>query len=210
MDRIGIMGGTFNPIHIGHLMMAEAAKEALSLDEVWFVPTGFSYMKGSRQASENMPLPEERLEMTRLAVRDNDRFRCADLEVRRQGATYTYETLEELRETYPEKTFFFLFGADCLYTIENWREPARIFDACELVAAVRQGASTDAMQEKIAQLKERFGARITLLPFRNLEISSTEIRSCVREGRSIRYMTPQPVISYIEEKGFYRKGKPLE
>lgn len=205
MDRIGIMGGTFNPVHMGHLMLAEAAREALSLDEVWFVPTGYSYMKGVGKASENMPLPEERLEMTGLAVQDNACFRCVDIEVRRGGATYTYETLEELRENYPEKKFFFLIGADCLYTIENWREPGRIFDACELVAAVRQGASADAMQEKIAQLKTRFGARITLLPFRNLEISSTEIRACVREGRSIRYMTPRSVISYIEEKGFYRE-----
>lgn len=205
MDRIGIMGGTFNPIHMGHLMLAEAAREAFSLDEVWFIPTGYSYMKGGRQTSENMPLPEERLEMTELAVRDNASFRCVDIEVRRCGATYTYETLEELKEKYPEKEFFFLIGTDCLYTIENWREPGRIFDACELVAAVRQGASTDAMQEKMAQLKERFDARITLLPFRNLELSSTEIRACVREGRSIRYMTPEPVISYIEEKGFYRE-----
>lgn len=205
MDRIGIMGGTFNPVHMGHLMLAEAAREALSLDEVWFVPTGYSYMKGAGKASENMPLPEERLEMTGLAVQDNACFRCVDIEVRRGGATYTYETLEELRENYPEKKFFFLIGADCLYTIENWREPGRIFDACELVAAVRQGASAEAMQEKIAQLKARFGARITLLPFRNLEISSTEIRTCVREGRSIRYMTPRSVISYIEEKGFYRE-----
>lgn len=207
MDRIGIMGGTFNPIHIGHLMLAEAAGEALSLDEVWFVPTGYSYMKGNRPSLEKMPLPGERLAMTELAVQDNARFRCLDIEVRREGATYTYETLEELRATYPDRKFFFVFGADCLYTIENWREPERIFDACEFVAAVRQGASTEAMQEKIAQLRERFDARITLLPFRNLEISSTEIRTCVKEGRSIRYMTPPPVIDYIGEKGFYREGK---
>lgn len=207
MDRIGIMGGTFNPVHMGHLLLAEAAREAFSLDEVWFVPTGYSYMKGARQSLENMPLPEERLEMTRLAVQDNVCFRCMDIEVRRQGATYTYETMEELRAAYPEKEFFFLIGADCLYTIENWREPERIFRACELVAAVRQGADIADMQRKIAQLKSRFGARITLLPFRNLEISSTEIRKCVREGRSIRYMTPQPVISYIETKGFYRETK---
>ena len=204
MSRIGIMGGTFNPIHIGHLMLAECAREELSLDEVWFIPTGCSYMKEKQLMRGNgMPLPEERLEMTELALENTPSFRCHDIEVKRAGNTYTYETLEELKRVNPEHQFFFIFGADCLYTIESWKEPERIFAACDIVAAVRGDSSLDAMEEKIAQLRHNYGARITLLPFRNLEISSTEIRERVKEGKSIRYMTPGRVISYIREKGFY-------
>lgn len=204
MSRIGIMGGTFNPIHIGHLMLAECAREELVLDEVWFVPTGCPYMKEMElKTGKGMPLPEERLEMTGLAVRDTPYFCCLDIEVKRKGNTYSFETLEELQRLYPGHTFFFIFGADCLYTIENWREPERIFAACEIVAAVRGDASVGAMEEKAAQLYADYGARITLLPFRNLEISSTELRERVKNKKSIRYMTPDRVISYIEEKGFY-------
>lgn len=198
------MGGTFNPIHIGHLMLAECAREELSLDEVWFIPTGCSYMKAEQLMSgKGMPLPEERLEMTELALAGSVFFRCHDIEVKREGNTYTYETLEELKRVNPEHQFFFIFGADCLYAIENWKEPERIFAASDIVAAVRGDISLDAMGEKITQLQNDYGARITLLPFRNLEISSTEIRDRVKEGKSIRYMTPERVISYIEEKGFY-------
>lgn len=204
MSRIGIMGGTFNPIHLGHLMLAECAREELDLDEVWFIPTGCSYMKEEQLKSEKgMPLPFQRLEMTELALEDNPFFSCLDIEVEREGNTYSYETLEALKKSYPEHRFFFLFGADCLYTIENWKEPGRIFAACDIVAAVRGDAVVEAMEEKCDWLRERFGASIILLPFRNLAISSTEIRERVKEGKSIRYMVPERVISYIREKGLY-------
>lgn len=107
--------------------------DAVALDEVWMVPAGTPYMKAGQEI-----LPgEERLRMTRLAIRDNDRFRCLDIEVKRQGYTYTFETLEWLRGRYPEDEFFFIVGADCLFAIEGWKAPERIFANCTLVAATR-------------------------------------------------------------------------
>lgn len=204
MRKIGVLGGTFNPIHIGHLMLAECAREELSLDEVWFIPTGCSYMKEEQlKHAKGMPLPSERLEMTRVALEGIPYFRCLDIEVQREGNTYSYETLEELKAANPADKFYFLFGADCLYTIESWKHPERIFAVCDIAAAVRGDISPDAMKEKCAQLKKVYGARIELLRFRNLEISSTEIRERVKDGKSIRYMTPEGVIAYIREKGFY-------
>ncbi|MBR1854655.1 MAG: nicotinate-nucleotide adenylyltransferase [Lachnospiraceae bacterium] len=207
MGRIGIMGGTFNPIHIGHLMLAECAREELDLAEVWFIPTGVSYMKAGKSGAQPegaIPSSEERLEMTRLAVQDNPCFRCLDLEVKRAGATYTYETLDELGQLYPQHTFYFICGADCLETIENWRCPERIFADCTLVAAVRGEALLSEMEDKKRELVEKYGAEIVLLPFRNLELSSTDIRKRVKNAKSIRYMVTDAVYRYIEEKRFYK------
>ena len=122
------MGGTFNPVHAAHLALAEWVRDALKLDEIWFIPTGSSYMKDSRDI-----LPgEERLRMVELAIQDNPFFRCLDLEVAREGYTYSYETLEQLNAAYPENSFYFITGADCLFTIDRWKNPERIFGNCTL------------------------------------------------------------------------------
>ncbi len=200
MRKIGIMGGTFNPIHMGHLALGEYVMDELALDEGWYVPTGCSYMKSNIEIVQ----PMERYEMTRLAVLGNDRMRCMDVEIRREGYTYTYETLEQLTESYPDCSFYFIYGADCLFEMENWRCPERIFARCTIVACTRNGASIEKMQEKIAELEKRYQSRIRLLPFYNLEISSTELRERIASGKSVRYLIPDQVISYIEEKGFYQ------
>lgn len=200
MNRAGILGGTFNPIHMGHLMLAEQAMEAVGLDEVWLLPSGVSYMKSGQDI-----LPaEERLYMTQLAAAENVRFRCDDTEVRKPGASYTCETLEQLKQEHPETELFFIVGADCLFSIEYWREPERIFAACTLIAAMRGECSEKEMTDKKHQLEQRFGAKIILLPFFHVEISSTQIRESVACGRSIHSLVPESVCAYIEEKGFYR------
>lgn len=202
--RIGIMGGTFNPIHNGHLMLAEWAMDAVKLDQVWLLPAGMPYMK----AGQDILPGRERLRMTELAAADNDRLTCLDMEVRREGYTYSYETVEELRRKYPEYDFFFLVGADCLYTIETWKSPERIFASCTLVAAVRGEASISEMERKKEELEQRFpmeGGGIILLPFLQMSISSTQIRERIRKGLSVRYQVPDSVLNYIKEKGLYRE-----
>lgn len=201
MRRIGILGGTFNPIHMGHLMLAEWALDAAELDQVWVVPTGMSYKKDIRQIAP----AEDRLRMTQLAVEGNTRFRCMDAEVRRQDRTYSYETLELFCGQYPEDEFFFILGADCLSDMETWKYPERIFRCCTVIAAVRDGASMDELEDKRQSLEHKFKGRIRLLPFLRMSLSSTEIRQRIRSRQSIRYLVPDNVLSYIEEKGLYRE-----
>ena len=177
MSRIGIMGGTFNPIHIGHLMLAEQALESAHLDQIWMIPTGCSYLK-TKEGITVLP-GTERYDMVQRAIADNDRFRCLDMEIRRPGNSYSYETMEQ------------------------WKCAGRLFAACEIIAAVRGDADMKGMQEKISQLEEHFSAKIQLLSFRRIEISSSEIRARRSEGLSVRYLVPETVREYMEEKGLY-------
>lgn len=202
MSRIGIMGGTFNPIHTGHLMLAQQAMESARLDQVWMIPTGCSYLK-RKEGIVILP-GAERYEMVQRAIADNDKFRCLDIEIRRPGDSYSYETMEQLRSDYPEDDFFFICGADCLFTMEHWKCADRLFAACEILAAVRGDADVEGMQEKIRHLEEKFSARIQLLSFRRIEISSSEIRERRRKNLSVRYLVPEAVREYMEEKGLYR------
>lgn len=199
MKRIGLMGGTFNPIHIGHLLLAEWARESEELDEIWFIPTGCSYMKSG---TDVLPA-RERFKMTCLGIAGTPYMKALDLEVERDGYTYTFETLEELRAEYPAYHFYFIFGADCLFSIERWKYPERIFANSSIIAAIRGDTAMEAMEEKKQELQDRYHANIKLLPFLQMNISSTMIRERVSRHQSIHLLVPDAVISYIEEKGFY-------
>lgn len=201
IKKIGIMGGTFNPIHMGHLLLAEEARQVFCLDEVLFMPCGNPYMK----ASSLLPSGQIRAEMTYLAIQANPFFTLSLAEVEREGATYTYETLRQLRAKEPDSEFYFMIGADNLFSIEHWKNAEEIMESCILIAADR-GEKTEAeLEEKVKELKERFHADIRLLPLRKLDISSTEIRARIKRGDSVRYMVPDDVISYIKDKGLYCK-----
>lgn len=201
MRKIGVMGGTFDPIHVGHLLLAEWAIDAIGLDQVWIIPTGHSYMKADRQI-----LPgSERLHMAELAVEGNERLKCLDIEVVRDGYTYSYETMEQLKRLYPEDCFYFIEGADCLYSMENWKYPERLLASCTILAAVRGDAVLQELETKKTDLLNRFGGSIQLMPFMQMSISSTEIRERLKQGKSVRYMVPDKVLTYILEKGFYHE-----
>ncbi len=200
MKRIGIMGGTFNPVHMGHLLLAEWARVEAGLDEVWLIPSGISYKK----AGQEIAPARHRLRMAELAVQGNKYFKCLDLEIKRGGYTYSYETMEELAAAYPEDKFFFILGADCLFTLETWKYPGRLLGCCKLAVAVRDDTPMEALKEKKAQLEQRFGGEILLLPFVRLSVSATQVRERIRQGKSVRYMIPDSVLAYIEEKGLYR------
>lgn len=201
MSKIGVVGGTFDPIHVGHLMLAEWAADAAGLEQVWFIPTGQSYMKADRSIQPG----HERLHMVRLAVEGNDRLKCLDLEIERGGYTYSYETVEELHELYPEHQFYFIEGADCLFTMENWKCPERLLAGCTILAAVRGDVSLQRLEEKRTELLARFGGEILLMPFLQMSISSTEIRRRLSYGESVRYMVPDKVLQYILQKGLYHE-----
>ncbi|MDR2042940.1 MAG: nicotinate-nucleotide adenylyltransferase [Clostridium sp.] len=213
--KVGILGGTFNPIHIGHLVLAEWARETAGLDEVLFIPTGHPYMKYGaasqdgdslrRAAALSMPTAADRYHMVELAVKTRSGFLGCDIETSRPGFTYTYETLDLLRQGHPDCDFYFIMGADCLFTIETWKEPERIFRACTVISAVRGRTPTAEVEQKRRYLERLFAGKILLIPFLSIEISSTDIRERVREGKSIRYLVPDPVIGFLEKRGFYRE-----
>ncbi len=200
MKKIGILGGTFNPIHTGHLRLAEYARDEFDLDEVWLMPTGCSYLKDA----DTIVSAEHRLRMSQLAVTNYPRMKISDIEIVRQGNTYTYETLESLKEQYPDTELYFIQGADCLFTIEKWRHPERIFAACTILAAVRNATSMEAMEAQRNHLEQKWGAKVHLLNMPEIQISSTEIRNRLKQEKSVQGMLPVEVFSYIKEKGLYR------
>lgn len=200
MEKIGILGGTFNPIHNGHLKLARAALEQLSLDKILFMPSGYSYMK---DCSQILPA-STRIHLVELALQDQPEFQVSDMEIQRSGNTYTYETLETLKAAHPENKYYFILGADCLYTIENWRYPERIFRAGALIAAVRDQVDQSGLEDKAEELRRRMNAEIHLLKFIQVDISSSDIRNRLHHGLSIKGLVPETVEQYIYMQKLYK------
>ena len=200
-SKVGIMGGTFNPIHNGHLILAEHAREYCRLDEILFMPSGNSYMKDCEQ----IPDGETRISMTALAIEDNPYFVLSAMEVERKGPTYTCETLAELKKLHPETEYYFIVGTDNLFSIETWWKPEEILACCTLIVAARGAKDESAILNKAEDLKEKYNARIILLPERKFDISSTEIREKIKRGESVRYLLPDKVITYIEKNRLYKE-----
>ena len=199
MQRLGIMGGTFDPIHYGHLLMAEEAQQAFALDEVVFVPNGRPAHKKAYLVSS----PEDRFAMTRLATASNPHFSASRMEVDRSGMSYTIDTLRQFRALYPKlEELYFITGADAVLEILTWHEYDQLVQECRFIAVTRPGFVLEQLSTIISA---EFLSRVSFLPIPGLEISSTDIRQRVHEGRSIKYLTPEPVEAYIEQHGLYRQ-----
>ena len=198
--RIGLMGGTFDPIHEGHLALARYARSALLLDAVLFIPAGCPYLKKSRLVAD----PADRLAMTDLAIRDEAGFYISDTEVKRKGETYTADTLEELHAAYPGNTWFFLTGADSYCYMEKWIRPSRIFELCTVVCTARDRIDTDELERMRVRYVELYGHDSVILDMPAIDISSTAIREMIGKGMSTEGLVPPPVREYIEERKLYR------
>jgi len=189
--RTGVLGGTFDPIHIAHLVLAEQAREQLKLDRVLFIPAGDPWRKAHRDVSAAL----HRVEMVRLAIEDNAAFELDEREVRRQGPTYTVDTLHELRRDYPLDEFFLLLGEDALADLPFWRDPEGIVAAAQIVVAPRAGFAPSELPFD--------SGRIVHIDMPRLEVSSTDLRARASEGRSLRYFVPASVEAYIRGNRLY-------
>lgn len=195
--RLGIMGGTFDPIHYGHLLAAEWTREQFSLREVVFVPCGVPPHKPEGTDAS----AQDRYQMTLLATESNPHFLVSRREIDRQGPSYSLETVMEFREEKgSDWEVFFISGVDAVKELLTWREPDRLLELCQFVAVTRPGFQPQELEEKLGRERAR---RIHLLPVPGVMVSSTEVRERVRRGLSIRYLTPDPVREYIAKHRLY-------
>lgn len=199
--KIGIMGGTFDPIHNGHLMLGKAALEQFLLDEVWFMPNGNPPHKKSSAIQSDV---KRRAEMTELAIKDYPYFRLELYEAKKESISYSWETLEFFTKTRTEDDFYFIVGADSLFAIETWARPERIFAVCTILAAYRNNIDTPCkMQMQIEYLREKYRAKIQLLEAPLMKISSHELRKMLTAGESVSGFLPERVEKYIKKEGLY-------
>ncbi|MFO7152267.1 MAG: nicotinate-nucleotide adenylyltransferase [Bacillota bacterium] len=195
------MGGTFDPIHFGHLITAEEARINFNLDRVIFVPTGNPPHKKDYEVTD----PEHRYVMTALATNSNPFFQVSRIEIERRGYSYTVDTLNQFLEIYgKDVSLFFISGADAVLDILTWKNVKGVLDVCTFIAATRPGYPVKKLEDKLKELKDLYGKDVQLLEVTAVAISSTEIRKRVKEGRSIKYLVPESVEEYILKNGLYR------
>ena len=194
-EKIGIMGGTFDPIHYGHLFAAEFARVAIGLNRVIFVPSG----NPPHKSYDGMAPAEDRFEMTRLAIEDKHDFEVSRVEIDRGGPSYTSDTLELISAVNPEAELFLITGIDAALDIPNWHEPKKVISLCKVLTIARPGYICD----KISMLDESIRDSLLVLDTGLIDISATDIRDRVRSGGCVRHMTPDIVCDYIAGKNLY-------
>ena len=196
--KIGILGGTFNPIHNGHLILAQNAAEEMGLDKVLIMPAGISYFKDQKLIASK----EDRANMVKSVTKDNPLFEFSDIELVREGNSYTYETINELSKE--DCDLYYIIGADTLFSIDTWKNPGIIFAKTTILCAGRDNVPTEKLTAKKQELEEKFNAKIHFLNAPEVEISSSQIRQLIKEGRTCRYYLPASVCDYICEHGLYK------
>ncbi len=201
IKNIGILGGTFNPIHIGHLIIAQDAQEQLCLDCVRFVPCADPPHKDVNPVA----LAEHRLQMVQLAINDNPLFEVDDIEVRRGGKSFTVDTITAYNESEPEANFFFIIGSDSLLDLHLWKKIDQLTSMCTIVTVTRPGFEPELPRsEKISQATAQT-LRSHILVGHTCEIASSEIRFRVAHNKSIRYLVPNAVVNYMKVHNLYRR-----
>lgn len=196
--RVGILGGTFNPPHLGHLICAQQAHTQLKLDTVIFIPAGQPPHKTPRQDD---PEAIHRFELCRAAVGDDPRFSVSGMELRRTGPSFTADTLQELHTQNPDNALYLIVGADTAASLPTWHQPDRVLALATLAVAKRRGTTRDAVDGALSLV--RGAERTEFFPMPRVGISSTDIRRRVRTGEPIRYLVPDAVASYIDEHRLY-------
>lgn len=202
--RIGFFGGSFDPIHIGHLILAEQCREQARLDEVWFVPSATSPHKRHGPTAGD----RQRLEMVQIAIAGHSAFQVSEIELRRGGVSYTVDSLRELTAARPQDDWFFLLGGDALGEFARWREPAEICRLAIPLVYARPGSPPDLDLLQPFVDEHRFAElRRNVISAIQIDVRSTELRELVRTGRSIRYLTPRSVEKYIETHRIYGESQ---
>lgn len=192
-SKVGILGGTFNPPHIAHLIVAETVRDNLKLDKILFVPAATPPHKLN---VEIIPAGQ-RLQMVKLAVRNNPVFEVSDVELRRRGPSFTIDTLTDLKRKFPKEDYYFLLGIDLLIEFNTWKNPDRILEECTLVAMNRPGFDMGKVDKELLR-------KVEVVSVPNIDISSTSIRRLVKSGKSIRYLVPDEVEKYVRENSIYQ------
>ena len=198
--KIGILGGTFDPIHNGHLLLGESAREQFSLDRVIFMPNNLAHLKNRSEISSG----DTRYQMVKMAIADNPYFTCSRLEIDKPDGVYTVDTINELKLMYPGDELYLILGGDSIIGIDTWYKADELLKSCTILAAVREEDDLPALDRKRRELNTRFGADIRIMTFNRIDISSTDIRQRVKTGRSVRYLLPDECIEFICIKGLYR------
>ena len=200
MKRYGMMGGTFNPIHLAHLYIAYEAKETLNLDKVIFMVAGNPpHKKESSVIDSNY-----RYDMVKMAIKDYSGFEISDYEIQKQGYSYTYETLKYLKGDEGDVEVFFIAGADSLMDIEKWKNPELVLSNCTFVAFNRGEYNKETLEGQKKKLQDKYNSNIILLDISNLDISSSMIRERIINGKRVDFFMPQKVMKYIEQNNLYR------
>jgi nicotinate-nucleotide adenylyltransferase len=198
--RLGLCGGTFDPVHYGHLLLAEQCREQCRLNEVRFIPSGNPPHKESADITSG----QLRAEMLELAVAGHPQFAVDSRELNRDGITYTVDTLSELAAEEPERELFFLIGADSLHDLPTWREPQRIAELATIIAVNRGDCPLPSLDEIRETLGEAVASRIEIVTMPGIDLSATDIRRRIQSDQSIRFMTPRAVEVFVAENGLYR------
>ena len=198
--KIGILGGTFDPIHNAHLLLGESAREQFGLDRVIFIPNNLAHLPNRTEVTSG----DTRYQMVKMAINDNPYFTCSRIEIDKPDGTYTYNTIQELKLMYPGDELFLILGGDSVIGIDSWYKAKELLQSCTILAAVREDDDLAALDKKRKELGTVFGADIRLLKFNRIDISATDVRNRIRTGRSIRYMVPDEVIEFLCIKGLYK------